>query len=468
MAKICLDLQIQGQPLANSGPREALVRQIFGVEEDTESRVLHKNLSVLKEGLIYITGYSGAGKSCLLREIQRALPQAVSNLPPLNEELAVLNCIDADVAESIEWFSNFGLGEARVLLTKTSNLSVGQRERLRLALLIWNRPSVVIIDEFLASLDRITARVIAYQFQKLIRKLNITCFVATAQTDLKDALYPDQIIQLDFDGVHETHDKLEIGKLPESSEIVIEDGTLDDYEKLKRFHYMDNQIGDCLSANDVVTIRRALFRGKVIGVRVFTKPYPSSFEKMGVFQLVNRCAAVSSRVIVHPAFRGLGVASRLDLEFEKHSDIEVVFTHSVLSRFFPYDLRSGYKKTIHVSEHYTEHHRIFADAMRSLGVSPPEDINKRSYAKNFWSKLPAQDKLKLRKILSELLIDYDLRYFRYVCEILHLTVPEKATEILKQFFLNRLQKIPNELFWTQLSEGLFFPMQGLVKRRTCI
>ena len=49
-------------------------------------------------------------------------------------------------------------------------------------------------DEFLALLDRVTAKVIAYNIQKIARKAGATLVVATTHRDMVDDLSPDLFI----------------------------------------------------------------------------------------------------------------------------------------------------------------------------------------------------------------------------------------------------------------------------------
>jgi len=63
---------------------------------------------------------------------------------------------------------------------------------------------VWIADEFGAVLDRITAKVVAYNLQKVARKAGKTVMVATTHTDLIDELGPDLLVKKRF------HDRVEV------------------------------------------------------------------------------------------------------------------------------------------------------------------------------------------------------------------------------------------------------------------
>lgn len=464
MNRMKIDLHIP-ESVGHRGARDQIVRQMFGMGQLREHRVLHRGLDLPTDGLVYITGYSGSGKSCLLRKIKELLPHAVNEIPLVNEDESVLNCFSGDVSESIQWLSQFGLGEARVLLTPVKALSVGQRQRLNLALLLGSRPTAIIVDEFLSALDRTTARIIAFQLQKIIRRYRITCFVATAHDDLVDALFADVVVRLDFEGRHEVLERGPLAELPEKKEIHIGEGNLEDYEELKRFHYMDSQIGDdLLNPKDIIAIRTATFRGKTVGVRIFTNVFPHSYERMAIFRVLNERTALSSRVVVHPVFRGLGISRMLDFPFEEFPKVQAVFTHSALAKHFPFDAKN-YRATDHTSEVRTSLHDEYESSLLRCGVGDLATLNDATGAREFWQKCSPEERTLLRERLTDVLSDYDTRYFFYLAKELKLNLPKQAESVLRNFFCQQIARIPDDFLGSLLSEGLHFPMQGLVRHR---
>ena len=79
-----------------------------------------------------------------------------------------------------------GLNDAFIFIRKYKELSDGQKYRYKLAKLISLNAKFLFIDEFCANLDRVTAKVISYNLQKICRKNNITAFVATTHRDIID------------------------------------------------------------------------------------------------------------------------------------------------------------------------------------------------------------------------------------------------------------------------------------------
>jgi ABC-type lipoprotein export system ATPase subunit/GNAT superfamily N-acetyltransferase len=441
--------------------RERAVVRTFGLTAETGVRHLHQDVEVLSHGLVYITGFSGSGKSCLLREIARSIHYQEPAVAQ-NEEKSLLECFTGEVGEVIQWLGHFGLSEAKLLLTPVRFLSVGQRERLRLALLLREKPKVIILDEFLASLDRITARNIAFQFQKLVRRFGITAYVATAHDDLGEALAPDQLLRLDFEGRLTSQSSEAPAIIPDMSEVVIEAGTLADYHELRRFHYMDSPKEDHLHEREIVRVQRARFRGQTVGVRLFVKLYPTSFEKIGIFEFINQKAVKSSRVTVHPAFRGLGLPALLDWQLEFDSNKQIVFSESAMALYFPFNIKT-YKKTDHPSLNKTDLHLRFERFLLEHGLGDVDQLGE--VAEKFWSALNESARQTLRDLLVDLLSDYDQRHFEYICQHLNLNLPPTALDKTRSFFLNQNRRTPENQIPKLLHEGLYFPMQGMIKKR---
>jgi ABC-type ATPase with predicted acetyltransferase domain len=158
-----------------------------------------------------VTGASGAGKSSLLREqFARASERRFVDLNAIKlpADVPTVNCIESDdLMDVLRRLGRVGLGEAWSYLRLPSELSEGQRFRLRLAMALWRaarlqstRTTVIACDEFAAVLDRVTAWVVARCLRRAIdaSHMKIAAIVATSHDDLVDALDAEVIVACDF------------------------------------------------------------------------------------------------------------------------------------------------------------------------------------------------------------------------------------------------------------------------------
>jgi hypothetical protein len=252
--------------------------------------------------------------------------------------------------------------------------------------------------------------------------------------------------------------------LREARELEVREGSLPDYQDLKRFHYMDGRVGDLpLDPADVVSIRSAFFRGRLIGVRVFTKMFPARSEALSLFKTINEQAVLSSRVIVHPAFRGLGVSKLMDLPPEARGRFRKIFTHSALAVHFPFDRAGGYRVAGHVSRTISpEQDRFVAEAL-DAGLAGLEDLNDPARCRAFWERVPLERRARLRELAAAALADYDARYTLSVLGELNLPTTDRLESGLRLFFKKGLDAVPLADSWKLLGEAVPFPMEGLVK-----
>jgi hypothetical protein len=98
-----------------------------------------------------------------------------------------------------------------------------------------------------------------------------------------------------------------------------------------------------------------------------------------------------------------------------------------------------------------------------LGLSDIQKLNRPQEAQCFWNSLNADQKTQLSQILIKLLADYDFPYFRYICNELDFEIPEPNLIKMQAFFEYDFEGLKSIDLAPLLSEGLHFPMQGLVK-----
>ena len=185
--------------------RVLALAEAFGLGLEEREFHVFRNLEIDIElgQVIYITGQSGSGKSLLLRELARQMSEKglrVSDIDQVTfEERPLIDQLGTDMQSALDLLSRAGINDGYLTVRKPSELSDGQRYRLRLAKLFETPSDVVVADEFGAVLDRVTAKTIAFNAQKLMRSRNTTLIVATTHSDLIQELGPDLIIEKRFE-----------------------------------------------------------------------------------------------------------------------------------------------------------------------------------------------------------------------------------------------------------------------------
>lgn len=191
------------------------IAEAFGLGLDDREFVVFDNQQIeIEQGdVVYVTGQSGSGKSTVLRELAGAMRASGAKVADIDKvelkDVPLIDQIGRDTTHALELLSIAGLNDAYLFVRKPVELSDGQRYRFRLAKLIESGADVWMADEFLAVLDRTTARVIAFNVQKVARRQMATLLVATTHTDMKDDLAPNLIIEKRY------REKIHMVRIPE-------------------------------------------------------------------------------------------------------------------------------------------------------------------------------------------------------------------------------------------------------------
>jgi ABC-type ATPase with predicted acetyltransferase domain len=196
------------------------VQQAFGVSKDMLRTTLFSNLSfkINTGDIVLLCGPSGAGKTTLLSLLSQCLrnpkdvpkgchgtikvkvPKGITiqNLEPLYNKYPLVNSLGSIPFEDALYALNIsGLAEAHLYVKRFRELSNGQRYRAMVAKLIASRADVWIVDEFCATLDPITASIVAKNLRRCAKKLGVTAILAAANWgDFIEELRPDSVIYL--------------------------------------------------------------------------------------------------------------------------------------------------------------------------------------------------------------------------------------------------------------------------------
>jgi ABC-type ATPase with predicted acetyltransferase domain len=183
--------------LVKRTPRVLEIAEGFGLGLTDKEFVIYDNLKVeVRTGdVVYITGQSGSGKSLLLRDLCEKMREEGLSVTDLGEielkDEPVIEQVGENTTHATELLAKAGISDAWIYIRKPSELSDGQKYRLKLAKVMEIQSDVWVADEFGAVLDRETAKVVAFNMAKIARRLGKTLIVATTHTDLVDELGPD-------------------------------------------------------------------------------------------------------------------------------------------------------------------------------------------------------------------------------------------------------------------------------------
>jgi len=186
-------------------PRVLEIAEAFGLGLSEKEFVVYNNLEIeINSGdIVYITGQSGSGKSLLLQDLTEKMRASGLKVADLNSIEMKPNCPVIDqlgktTTNAADLLAKAGISDAWIYIRQPNELSDGQRYRLKLAKVMESDADVWIADEFGAILDRVTAKVIAFNMQKVARKLGKILMVATTHTDLMEELGPSLTITKKF------------------------------------------------------------------------------------------------------------------------------------------------------------------------------------------------------------------------------------------------------------------------------
>ena len=345
----------------------------LGIDEERE-HVLYRDfeLRLPQGGVVYITGDSGSGKSVLLRALGVDLGEEAVNLDgvPVDESVPIIDSVAGSFGEAVGLLSRVGLNDAFLFLRRYGELSEGQRYRYRIARMIDSGKKFWLADEFCSTLDRTTAKVVAFNIQKLARRSGATLVVATTHTDLERDLCPSILIRKGWGEEIEVENWGHIGatRCTVVEGVSIREGSRKDYERLSHLHYRDSGLP---VPREIYAMER---EGELLGVVVYSyPPIRASGRKEAVgyspdIGELNSEWAIISRVIVHPKYRTIGLGSRIVRETLGMQGCDNVELIAVMARYNPFAERAG-MSLVQISEPHVSVLRAI-ESMRGLGFNP--------------------------------------------------------------------------------------------------
>jgi len=456
-----VDLHIP--PLNNSSKICQDIIKTFGLSEDGWMESL-SNLEIPAHGIILITGVSGVGKSLLLKDISRhflAIRKVPNHIDKKRSIAEIISC--ASAGEVIRYLSKFGLGEPRILIGPFSHLSDGQKERFLIALALLQEAGPLILDEFTTRLDRRTAQIIAINLGKILRSNKQSAFIASCHDDIVDFLKPDIHIELCSNGKHcFFKKKIKNTNILEKLEIKIKRGTIDDYKKLSRYHYENDNPNDIdMLAPLVDHVVTAYSKGELIGVNLCVRPWPKAFEIFPEFSEVNKYVLQSFRVIVHPQYRGIGLTKALDII--PNPNTKILLSWSAFSSYYSFPILASYQRLNSPFEIMSHAENLLQAFVEPRQKNKEKSLHLTIECNQLWQELTDEEKKTLKLLIVDAASEKSLRLILFQRKISGLHTSAESINFIKSLFLKLYSKSSNDVLPMLLAETVYRPMAMFVK-----
>jgi ABC-type ATPase with predicted acetyltransferase domain len=333
-------------------PRSVAVAEAFGLGLDQQRKFVildNVELHISPKDVVLITGDSGSGKSVLLRAFVADLKGEAANMTRVHvkHDKPLIETVGKTVEEGLELLSRVGLNDAFLFLRTYDQLSDGQKYRYRIAKLIESGKQWWVMDEFCATLDRDTAKIVAFNVQKFARSLGKAVIVATTHLDLFDDLAPSVHVHKRFGK------EINVNYLPNEAraectlvkDMVIKPGTRQDWLRLSELHYRSHKIA---AARSIF----GLWRGPdLCGVIVYSYPPITCLGRGLVLpkmlpKELNKQLCTISRVVIHPKYRSISLGAKLVRETLPLAGTPNVEMVAVMAKYNPFAERAGMQRVI--------------------------------------------------------------------------------------------------------------------------
>jgi len=328
--------------------RTVAVAEAFGLGiSDFQKHVLYDDveLKIGSQDIVYVTGDSGSGKSVLLKAVCGDLnPVEAARMSDVevDPEKPLIDTVGDSVTEGLKLLSKVGLNDAFLFVRRYSQLSDGQKYRYRLAKLIESGAQWWIMDEFCATLDRETAKIVAFNVQKLARKLGKAVVAATTHRDLFEDLAPSVHIHKRFG--KEISVKYYPNRLRKQcsllEEMHVQEGSYENWKEVAGFHYRSHRVA---FMQKIFVLKR---EDRVCGAVVYVHPMSAAPCRNRVLKIesmkeLNEKLTRVARVVVHPKYRTIGAGAKLLHDSLPKCGKPYVEMIAVMARYNPFAEHAG-------------------------------------------------------------------------------------------------------------------------------
>jgi hypothetical protein len=184
-------------------------------------------------------------------------------------------------------------------------------------------------------------------------------------------------------------------------------------------------------------------------------------ERIPFFRLINERLVIVLRVVVHPAFRGIGLTKSL-LRLETGPEIRALIACSALGIHFPFFLGAGFVRAEHPRCLRYPEHDALDQMLRDCSNEMLDDLNNYAHAQRHYDELTTTKKASLRELVTTICVRMNVDYAAFHGRIAGVEVGPEERLALESIFHCLADRLPEESFGAMLSEALFFPVAGFV------
>jgi GNAT superfamily N-acetyltransferase/phosphatidylglycerophosphatase A len=311
----------------------------------------------------------------------------------------LIETVGNTIEEGLELLSKVGLNDAFLFLRSFEQLSDGQKYRYKNAKMMESDAQFWVMDEFAATLDRDTAKIVAFNVQKLARQEEKAVLAATTHTDLFEDLKPSVHIHKRFG--KEIEVKCYPNEINKECSLVKEmrvvEGSRQDYYQLAGFHYRSHKVA---GVRKIFSLKRD---EELCGVIIYSYPPAACFGRRMVLprmnmRELNEKLSIISRVVVHPKYRTIGLGHRLVKETLEHAGTPYLETVAVMAKYNPFFEKAGMRKIAESPQ--VKSALNVAEVLKTLGFNLTF-LRSSKYVLKKLASLTGQDLSMLKAVFAE-------------------------------------------------------------------